>query len=329
MNSHTTRSVFDITEGETFSEKAIEVFRYQALNNRVYSEFLSCLGIDFKSIPGIEKIPFMPVELFKNHVIITGNGSPEKVFESSGTSGSSTSRHYVTDTGLYEKSFSQGFRLFYGEPSDYIISALLPSYAERENSSLIYMMSSLIKQSGNSESGFYINNQEDLLAGIGKWKKGNKKILLLGVSFALLELAEKYSPDLSGLTVMETGGMKGRRKEITREELHSFLKERFNIDRVHSEYGMTELLSQAYSKGDGLFQSPPWMKILIRDPHDPLSLINGPLKTGGINIIDLANVNSCSFISTGDLGKLYADGRFEVLGRYDSSDIRGCNLLIS
>jgi hypothetical protein len=329
MNSHTTRSVFDITEGGTFSEKAIEVFRYQALNNRVYSEFLNCLGIDLKSNPGIEKIPFMPVEFFKNHVIITGNGSPEKVFESSGTSGSSTSRHYVTDTGLYEDSFSRGFRLFYGDPSDYIIYALLPSYAERENSSLIYMMSSLIKQSGNSESGFYINNQEDLLAGIRKWKKGNKKILLLGVSFALLELAEKYSPDLSGITVMETGGMKGRRKEITREELHSYLKERFNIDRVHSEYGMTELLSQAYSKGDGLFQSPPWMKILIRDPLDPLSLIKDQLKTGGINIIDLANVNSCSFISTGDLGKLHADGRFEVLGRYDSSDIRGCNLLIS
>jgi hypothetical protein len=190
------------------------------------------------------------------------------------------------------------------------------------------MMKGLIGQSGNPAGGFFINNTDDLLSGIKKWKAEKRKILLMGVSFALLDLAEKESPDLTDVIVMETGGMKGRRKEITRTEMHSILKEKFNITEVHSEYGMTELLSQAYSKGEGLFYSPPWMKILIRDPQDPLLLLDEPYKTGGINIIDLANINSCSFISTGDLGKMHEDGGFEVLGRFDNSDIRGCNLLI-
>jgi phenylacetate-coenzyme A ligase PaaK-like adenylate-forming protein len=320
--------IFDITDQESFHDTAMKIFEYQADNNMVYSEFLNGLKITKGDVKKIEEIPFFPVELFKNHMIITGNQSPAKIFESSGTTGDSVSRHFVTDTSLYEESFSKAFRLFYGEPSDYVIAALLPSYSERENSSLVYMMDGLIRQSGNPAGGFFINNTDDLMAGIRKWKVAKQKILLMGVSFALLDLAEQESPDLSGVIVMETGGMKGRRKEITRAEMHSILKEKFNITEVHSEYGMTELLSQAYSKGEGLFYSPPWMKILIRDPQDPLSLLDEPYKTGGINIIDLANINSCSFISTGDLGKMHEDGGFEVLGRFDNSDIRGCNLLI-
>lgn len=320
--------IFKIADSESFQETTMKIFEYQADNNKVYSGFLKGLKISKKDVRKIEDIPFLPVELFKNHTIITGNKPTAKIFESSGTTGSSVSRHHITDIGLYEESFSLAFRLFYGEPADYIIAALLPSYAERENSSLVYMMNGLIRQSGNSSGGFFINNTEELLSGIKKWKSEKQKIMLLGVSFALLDLAEEKSPDLSGVIVMETGGMKGRRNEITRPELHSVLKEKFNIPEVHSEYGMTELLSQAYSKGNGIFQSPHWMKILIRDPQDPLSLIYEPERTGGINIIDLANINSCSFISTGDLGKKHSDGSFEVLGRFDNSDIRGCNLLI-
>ncbi len=228
---------------------------------------------------------------------------------------------------LYETSFLSTFRLFYGEPADYLIAALLPSYTERGNSSLVYMMNSLIKQSMNSHSGFYRDNIKDLIENLRQAKTRRQKTMLLGVSFALLDLAENFSPDLSDTIVIETGGMKGRRKEITREELHEILKLKLNVQVVHSEYGMTELLSQAYSKGEGVFYCPPWMKILIRDPQDPLSIIDEPGRTGGINIIDLANVNSCSFIATSDLGKLHDDGGFEVLGRFDNSDIRGCNLL--
>jgi phenylacetate-coenzyme A ligase PaaK-like adenylate-forming protein len=319
--------IFNIADQESFLDTAMKIFKYQAENNMVYSEFLKGLKIVKEDVKKIEEIPFLPVELFKNHMIITGNQSPEKIFESSGTTGDSISRHNITDIRLYEESFSKAFRLFYGEPSEFIIAALLPSYSERENSSLVYMMDGLIRQSGNPSGGFFINNIDDLLARIRKWKASKQKILLMGVSFALLDLAEQESPDLSGIIVMETGGMKGRRKEITRPELHSILKEKFNITEVHSEYGMTELLSQSYSKWEGLFYSPPWMKILIRDPQDPLSILHEPYKTGGINIIDLANINSCSFISTGDLGKMHEDGGFEVLGRFDNSDIRGCNLL--
>ena len=320
--------IFEISDQESFQDTAMKIFEYQADNNKVYSEFLKGLKIAKEDIKKIEEIPFLPVGLFKNHMIITGDQSPAKIFESSGTSGNSVSRHHVTDICLYEESFSRAFRLFYGEPSEYVIAALLPSYTERESSSLVYMMNGLIRQSGNSSGGFFINNTNELLDGIKRWKAEKRKILLVGVSFALLDLAEKQSPDLSGVIVMETGGMKGRRKEITREEMHAILKEKFNITEVHSEYGMTELLSQAYSQDKGIFHCPPWMKSVIRDPQDPLSIIDEPYKTGGINIIDLANVNSCSFIATGDLGKMHEDGGFEVLGRFDNSDIRGCNLLI-
>jgi phenylacetate-coenzyme A ligase PaaK-like adenylate-forming protein len=323
-----TKMIFNIADQESFHDLAMRIFEYQADNNKIYSDFLCGLKISKGDVKKIEEIPFLPVELFKNHMIITGERSPVKIFESSGITGNSTSRHHVTDLGLYEESFSGAFRLFYGEPSDYVIAALLPSYTERENSSLVYMMNGLINQSRNDSGGFYINNTDDLLTEMKRWKAEKRKILLVGVSFALLDLAEKQSPDLFGVIVMETGGMKGRRKEITREELHSILKEKFNIPEVHSEYGMTELLSQAYSKGEGVFNCPPWMKIMIRDPQDPLSLLEEPYKTGGINIIDLANVNSCSFIATGDLGRVHESGGFEVLGRFGSSDIRGCNLLI-
>ena len=249
------------------------------------------------------------------------------IFESSGTTGVTPGKHFVCDLKLYETSFVKTFRLFYGEPEDYLIIALLPSYTDRVSSSLVYMADKLIKKSHHPGSGFYKGKPDDLLNAIKKGKEEGARILLLGVSFALLDLAENDSPDLSGVIIMETGGMKGRRKELTRAELHGILREKFNVNSIHSEYGMTELMSQAYSSGDGIFYCPPWMKVVIRDPQDPLCLYDQPGKTGGINIIDLANLNSCSFIATGDLGKLHEDGGFEVLGRFDNSDIRGCNLL--
>jgi hypothetical protein len=328
MTSEFISRIFQIKDHSVFLDTVFKVFRYQAENNPVYSDFISRLGIKKESVKTPEEIPFLPVELFRSHKIITGINPAERIFESSGTTSSSNSRHYIVDSKLYEKSFLNCFRFFYGDPEDYLITALLPSYTERENSSLIYMMENLIRRSNNQLSGFYQNNISGMLLNIKRGKKEKTKILLLGVSFALLDLAGQFSPDLSGIIVMETGGMKGRRKEITREELHSFLMKKLNVSKIHSEYGMTELLSQAYSKGDGLFYCPPWMKIIIRDPLDPLSVISEPGITGGINIIDLANVHSCSFIATGDLGKLHEDGSFEVLGRFDSSDIRGCNLLI-
>lgn len=319
--------IFTVTNQETFSEITLKIFNYQAQNNPVYREFINNLGKESSRIKRLEDIPFLPVEFFRTRKIISGDIPPEIVFESSSTTGSTPCYHYVGDLQIYETSFLSAFRLFYGEPTGYLIAALLPSYTERGNSSLVYMMNSLIKRSLNPQSGFYKNNTSDLISNLRKAAIEGQKKLLLGVSFALLDLAENASPDLSGTIVMETGGMKGRRKEITREELHEILKLRLNVPAIHSEYGMTELLSQAYSKGEGVFYCPPWMKILLRDPQDPLSIINEPGRTGGINIIDLANINSCSFLATSDLGKLHDDGGFEVLGRFDNSDIRGCNLM--
>lgn len=328
MTSGFIKRIFQIEGERNFREAALEIFRYQADNNPVYNDFIKQLGINKDSVKTLSGIPFLPVEFFKSHKIITGNKAASKIFESSGTSGLSVSRHYVVDTELYEKSFQNSFKLFYGDAEEYLIAALLPSYTERENSSLIYMMENLIRKSDYRLSGFYRNNITEMLLNFESGKKENRKILLMGVSFALLDMAEELTPDLSEVIVMETGGMKGRRKEITRSELHSVLTKKFKINSIHSEYGMTELLSQAYSDGAGLFHCPTWMKIVLRDPQDPLSVIEEHGITGGINVIDLANVHSCSFISTGDLGKLHEDGGFEVLGRFDSSDIRGCNLLI-
>jgi phenylacetate-coenzyme A ligase PaaK-like adenylate-forming protein len=318
---------FNLQDQEDFYCLLLEIFRYQSENNPVYNQFLYGLGRDKKRINNPSDIPFLPVEFFRNRDVVAGNLPPETVFESSRTTGTLPSRHLVHDLRVYETSFLKTFRLFYGDPSEWLIAALLPSYTERKNSSLVYMVDNLISRSHVPGSGFYRDNPDELIRVLMKAKAGTNKIMLFGVSFALLDLAEKYSPDFSGIIVMETGGMKGRRKEITREELHSVLKEKMNIPCVHSEYGMTELLSQAYSKGNGIFYCPPWMKILIRDPQDPLTILQEPGRTGGINIIDLANVWSCPFIATGDLGKLQSDGGFEVLGRFDNSDIRGCNLM--
>jgi len=328
MNNDLRDRIFKIKSESEFWCIALEVFHYQHNKNTVYQRFISSLGTDVSSVKDPADIPFLPVEFFRNHKIITGDLPVEMIFESSRTTGVTPGKHFVNDLSIYEESFLNSFRLFYGNPEEYIIVAMLPSYTGREGSSLVYMADNLIKKSNHNLSGFYRDNPESLLSSLAGIKESGRKALIIGVSFALLDLAENQSPDLSGIIVMETGGMKGRRKEVTRSELHAILKKKFNVPYIHSEYGMTELMSQAYSKGDGIFYSPPWMKIIIRDAQDPLTVYTVPGRTGGINIIDLANINSCSFIATSDLGKLQADGGFEILGRFDNSDIRGCNLLV-
>ncbi|HBQ82802.1 MAG: acyl transferase [Bacteroidetes bacterium GWF2_41_9] len=327
MNSRFRDKIFTINNQTDFNNAVMHAYDYQLRENAVYQNFAKHLKKRPENLLTLTEIPFLPVEFFRNHKVITGDKPVEKVFESSGTTGVMTGKHHVCDPGLYTESFVTSFRLFYGDPGEYMIAALLPSYTEQENSSLVYMANGLIKLSQNPLSGFYREQEEALILNIISALTAGEKVLLLGVSFALLDLAEERAPDLSGVIVMETGGMKGRRKEVTRYELHSILKKRFNVKAIHSEYGMTELLSQAYSKGEGIFYCPPWMKIVLRDTQDPLTTFTEPGRTGGINIIDLANIYSCSFIATGDLGRLHEDGGFEVLGRFDNSDIRGCNLL--
>jgi hypothetical protein len=319
--------IFSLKDSVSFSETALRIFRFQAENNPVYKQFISSLRRTISGIKNINDIPFMPVEFFKSQTVAIENLSFDIVFESSRTTGDTPGRHFVHDLKLYERSLQSSFRYFYGDPSEYLITALLPSYTERQNSSLIYMMNGLITDSRNSDSGFYNDNPEDLIRTLHLAKTSGQKRLLLGVSFALLDFANDYSPDLSGTIIMETGGMKGRRKEITREELHETLRVKLNVQSVHSEYGMTELLSQAYSKDNGIFYCPPWMKIMVRDPSDPFTITDEQGTTGGINIVDLANIYSCSFIATSDFGKLHENGSFTVLGRFDNSDIRGCNLM--
>lgn len=319
--------IFNITSDKEFSNLAIEIFNYQYQTNRVYQNFCKLLKVNPSAITSSEKIPFLPIEFFKTQEVICGDTFFETIFLSSGTSGENQSKHYVKDIEVYRQSFVKGFEQFYGQLTDYCFLALLPSYMEREGSSLIYMTEYLVKHSNHPLSGFYLNNYDELIKTIATLKQQKQKTILIGVSFALLDLAEQHQLDLSDIIIMETGGMKGRRKEMTRNELHSIYKERFNVKEIHSEYGMTELLSQAYSKGNGIFKTPNWMKILIREPNDPFNLLN-PNKTGGINVIDLANYNSCSFIATQDLGKTFDDNSFEVLGRFDNTDLRGCNLLI-
>jgi len=319
--------IFDQKDDTTFSDAALRIFRFQAERNPVYRQFISSLGKDAARIENILDIPFIPAGFFKSRTVAIENLPFKIIFESSRTTGNDPGRHFVHDLKLYERSFLGSFSHFYGDPSGYMIAVLLPSYGERQNSSLIYMMRGLIKESKNKSGGFYNDNPSVLINNIKRAKASGQKTLLLGVSFALLDLAGKYSPDLSGTIVMETGGMKGRRKEITREELHEILKLKLNVPVIHSEYGMTELLSQAYSAGNGIFHCPPWMKILIRDPQDPMAVTDEPGRTGGINIIDLANIYSCSFIATGDYGKLNESGGFGISGRFDNSDIRGCNLM--
>ena len=319
--------LFKISGEKNFNAAALKIFRYQAVHNPVYARWINELGIDPRGVESIDDIPFLPVSAFSGHRVLAEGYEAEKVFMSSGTAGMTRSLHYVADTGVYEKSFSACFRLFYGDPSSYVILALLPSYLEREGSSLVYMVSKLIEMNYSTAGGFFLDDYRSLEKSIGEASRSGRRIILLGVSFALLDFSEKCDISLENHIVMETGGMKGRRKEMTREELHSLLGERFRTDSIHSEYGMTELLSQAYSKKGGVFYTPPWMKVLIRDPHDPFSYLPQG-RTGGINIIDLTNIYSCSFIETSDLGRSHRGGSFEVLGRFDNSDIRGCNLLV-
>lgn len=319
--------MFSISSPSEFNALALETFRFQYSNNSVYRQFCDLLGKDPEKIDTVEKIPFLPIEFFKTHSVLSSTKPSEITFTSSGTTGQQTSKHLVSDLSVYEESFREGFREFYGNVEDYAVLALLPSYLEREGSSLIYMVDDLIKRSNNPHSGFYLHDLNALKEKLNLLERQGQKTLLIGVSFALLDLAESFNFKLKNTIVMETGGMKGRRKEMIRAELHAVLKKAFGVETIHSEYGMTELLSQAYSAGNGVFECPPWMKILIRDPEDAMSLLPSG-KSGGINVIDLANINSCSFIATQDLGKDLGAGKTTILGRFDNSDIRGCNLLI-
>ncbi|HDS07284.1 MAG TPA: acyl transferase [Bacteroides sp.] len=340
MNPALPQAIFRINTDNAFRAAALEVFHFQAAHNPVYREYLSRLGVDAGRIAKIEEIPFLPAGFFRTHRVLCGSMEPELVFESSGTTTTTPSRHHVADASLYRSSLSRTFRQFYGPPEKYCFLALLPSYLERKGSSLVYMLDHLIRQSGHSDSGFYLGRL-DGLAGMLERRNGDRHpTLLLGVSFALADLAEKYPVDLGDhIIVMETGGMKGRRKEMVRSELHSLLSDAFSLSTIHSEYGMTELLSQAYSSGEGLFRCPPWMRVMARDPNDPLTILTHPEDDlrgdpekipvkGGLNIIDLANLYSCAFIATDDLGKVHEDGSFEVTGRFDHSDVRGCNLMV-
>ncbi|WP_067144821.1 LuxE/PaaK family acyltransferase [Pseudotamlana agarivorans] len=324
MDSNT---IFNIQNAADFEDVALQVFNFQFKNNRVYRSFCDLLYIHPSDVTCIQQIPFLPIQFFKTRDILSSQSAIQTTFTSSGTTGNETSKHHVTDLDVYNKSFTKGFEHFYGPIEDYVILGLLPSYLERQGSSLIYMVDAMIKTSKHPESGFYLNNLEELKEALIKLDTEGKKVLLIGVSFALLDLVETYQFQLKNTIIMETGGMKGKRKELIRNELHDILKSGFGVEDIHSEYGMTELLSQAYSKGQGVFECPPWMKILTRDTEDALS-IQPAEKAGGLNIIDLANINSCAFIATQDLGRVKTDGTFEVIGRFDNADIRGCNLMV-
>ncbi len=321
------KRIFSIETEADFLATALEVFNYQAANNPIYRSFIENLRINPQDVKTLEEIPFLPIKFFKQFDIITGNQPVEKTFTSSGTTGMTTSRHLVTDLALYHYSLEKCFEQFYGPLTDYTIFALLPSYLERTGSSLIDMVEYWIEKSGRPENGFYLYNHQELYDNLVAHEKTGKKAILIGVSFALLDFVDNFQMNLKNTIVMETGGMKGRKKEITREELHGILKAGFGTEEIHSEYGMTELLSQGYSRGDLTFKTPNWMKMMIRETEDPFNYVKIG-KTGGVNVIDLANVNSCSFIATDDLGKKVSENQFEILGRFDHSDVRGCNLLV-
>lgn len=321
------KQIFSIQSEKDFQNVALEVFRYQAQENEVYKNFLNFLNVDYSTVKHTNEIPFLPIQFFKKFELNSGNREVEKIFTSSGTTGMTTSKHLVTDLALYHYSLEKCFEQFYGPLSDYTIFALLPSYLERTGSSLIDMVEYWIEKSGSDKSGFYLYNHDELYENILAHEKTGKKAILIGVSFALLDFVENYKMNLQYTIVMETGGMKGRKKEITREELHSILKNGFGTNEIHSEYGMTELLSQGYSRGDLTFKSPNWMRILIRETEDPFQYVEEG-KTGGVNVIDLANYNSISFIATDDLGRKISHNQFEILGRFDHSDVRGCNLMV-
>ena len=323
----TSLDIFTISNQKQFEKIALKIFRFQYDNNFVYREFCELLNIEKGSVKSLQQIPFLPIQFFKSHNVVSNGNSIQETFTSSGTTGMITSKHLITDITLYEESYHNAFSEFYGNIENYVVLAVLPSYLERSGSSLIYMVKDLITLSKNENSGFYLNNYEELISKLIELDTADQNVILIGVTYALLDLIEKQKFQLKNTIIMETGGMKGKRKEIIREELHDILCNGFGVSSIHSEYGMTELLSQAYSLGNGIFECPNWMNILIRDTEDALTYVETG-KTGGINVIDLANINSCSFIATQDLGKKYTNNSFEVLGRFDNSDIRGCNLMI-
>jgi phenylacetate-coenzyme A ligase PaaK-like adenylate-forming protein len=323
----TSNDIFTISNQKQFEKIALKVFRFQYENNAVYRSFCEFLKVDKGSVKSLQQIPFLPIQFFKSHAVISSTDAIQHTFTSSGTTGMTTSKHLVTDVSLYEESYRNTFSEFYGNIEDYAVLALLPSYLERDGSSLIYMVNDLIERSNSPNSGYYLHNYDELTATLTELDASGQNVLLIGVTYALLDLIEQQKFELNNTIIMETGGMKGQRKEMIREELHELLCNGFGVNSIHSEYGMTELLSQAYSLGNGIFECPNWMSVLIRDTEDALTYIDYG-KTGGINVIDLANINSCSFIATQDLGKKYANNSFEVLGRFDNSDIRGCNLMV-
>ena len=337
----TSSDIFAISSQKQFEKIALKVFRFQYENNLVYQEFCNFLKTDPHKVKSLHQIPFLPIQFFKSHEVVSNTNPIQETFTSSGTTSPVapkggnldkkvipiTSKHLVTDVTLYEESYRKGFSQFYGNIEDYVILALLPSYLEREGSSLIYMVKDLIELSNHPMSGFYLHNHDELIAKLIALDLAGQNVILIGVTFALLDLIERHQFQLQHTIIMETGGMKGRRKEMIREELHEQLCQGFGVSAIHSEYGMTELLSQAYSLGNGVFECPSWIQILVRDTEDALTYIPDG-KTGGINVIDLANINSCSFIATQDLGKKNPNNSFEVLGRFDNSDIRGCNLMV-
>lgn len=319
--------IFTISSQKQFEKIALKTFRFQYENNLVYREFCDFLKTDIQKVKSLEEIPFLPIQFFKSRKVVSNTNPIQETFTSSGTTGMATSNHFVTDVSLYEESYRKGFSLFYGNIENYVVLALLPSYLEREGSSLIYMVEDLIKMTNNPESGFYLHNHEELIKKLTRLDQAGQNVILIGVTYALLDLIEKHEFNLKNTIIMETGGMKGKRKEMIREELHEQLCQGFGVTAIHSEYGMTELLSQAYSLGNGVFECPSCMQILVRDTEDALTYVKEG-KSGGINVIDLANINSCSFIATQDLGKKNPNNSFEILGRFDNSDIRGCNLMV-
>jgi phenylacetate-coenzyme A ligase PaaK-like adenylate-forming protein len=323
----TPTDIFTISSQKQFEKIALKTFRFQYENNLVYKEFCDLLKTDVSKVKSLQQIPFLPIQFFKSHAVVSNQEEVQATFTSSGTTGMITSKHLVTDVSIYEESYRKGFSEFYGNIEDYVVLALLPSYLEREGSSLIYMVEDLIQLSNRPESGFYLHNHDELIQNLIALDEAGQNVILIGVTYALLDLIEKHQFQLQHTIIMETGGMKGKRKEMIREELHEQLCAGFGVNAIHSEYGMTELLSQAYSLGNGVFECPSWIQILLRDTEDALSYV-ATGKTGGINVIDLANINSCSFIATQDLGKKYPNNSFEVLGRFDNSDIRGCNLMV-
>ncbi len=320
--------IFNCSAGEDFARLAMEIFLYQSRHTPVYRDYLSAISVNPGQVKSAGEIPFLPVEFFKTHKVVAGDKPATTRFTSSGTTGGRAAVHHVPDIAVYEECFTRGFEYFYGNLSQYCILALLPAYAGRQDSSLLYMVQKLMEKGGHPGSGFYLRDYDRLRKRLTEGESEGQKTLLLGVSFALLDFAESAEPvHLRNTIVMETGGMKGRREEIIRDDLHKSLRSFFGVEKIHSEYGMTELLSQAYSQGDGIFRTPPWMRVSAREINDPFSGVTEG-RAGGINIIDLANFNTCSFIATRDLGVVHSNGSFEVLGRYDYSEARGCNLMV-